>query len=137
MQGMTAPAEDMRAILDAHENLWVYCDDAHSLGWSGLHGRGQFLERAGWHDRLVMAFGLAKSFGTMGGVIATPDPVLIELIEITGGPMIFGGPLPPSTLGASIASADISRIVLGAWEHRLNRAVRGSREITLTLEAWQ
>ncbi len=107
MQGMTAPAEDMRAILDAHENLWVYCDDAHSLGWSGTHGRGQFLERAGWHPRLVMAYGLAKSFGTMGGVVATPDPELIELIEITGGPMIFGGPLTPPTLGASIASADI------------------------------
>ena len=107
MQGVTAPAVELREMLDRHPDLWLYCDDAHSLGWSGLHGRGQFLERAGWHDRLVMAFGLAKSFGTMGGVIATPDPVLIELIEITGGPMIFGGPLPPSTLGASIASADI------------------------------
>jgi len=107
MQGVTAPAEDLRAMLDEHPDLWLYCDDAHSLGWSGLRGRGQFLERSGWHERLVMAFGLAKSFGTMGGVIATPDRELIEMIEITGGPMIFGGPLPPSILGASIASADI------------------------------
>lgn len=107
MQGVTAPAENLRAMLDEHPDLWLYCDDAHSLGWSGLRGRGQFLERSGWHERLVMAFGLAKSFGTMGGVIATPDRELIEMIEITGGPMIFGGPLPPSILGASIASADI------------------------------
>jgi len=56
---------------------------------------------------LVMAYGLAKSFGTMGGVLATPNRDLIELIEVTGGPMVFGGPLPPPTLGASIASADI------------------------------
>ncbi|HJS72179.1 MAG TPA: aminotransferase class I/II-fold pyridoxal phosphate-dependent enzyme [Acidimicrobiia bacterium] len=107
MQGVTAPAVELRAMLDEHPDLWLYCDDAHSLGWTGLHGRGLFLERAGWHDRLVMSFGLAKSFGTMGGVIATPDPELIELIEVTGGPMIFGGPLPPPVLGASIASADI------------------------------
>lgn len=107
MQGMTAPAEELRAMLDTHEDLWIYCDDAHSLGWSGTRGRGQFLERAGWHPRLIMAYGLAKSFGTMGGVVATPDRTLIELIEITGGPMIFGGPLTPPTLGASIASADI------------------------------
>lgn len=107
MHGMTAPAEDLRAMLDSHPDLWIYCDDAHSLGWSGSKGRGQFLERAGWHERMIMAFGLAKSFGTMGGVIATPNRDLMELIEITGGPMVFGGPLPPPTLGASIASADI------------------------------
>jgi len=94
-------------MLDTHEDLWLYCDDAHSLGWSGQRGRGQFLERAGWHDRIIMAFGLAKSFGTMGGLIASPDGELIELIETSGGPMIFGGPLPPATLGASIASADV------------------------------
>lgn len=107
MQGVTAPAEDLRKMLDTHEQLWLYCDDAHSLGWSGTHGRGQFLERAGWHERLFMAYGLAKSFGTMGGLVASPNADLIELIETSGGPMIFGGPLPPPTLGASIASADI------------------------------
>lgn len=107
MQGVTAPAEDLRAMLDEHPDLLLYCDDAHSLGWSGRRGRGQFLERAGWHERIVMAYGLAKSFGTMGGVIASPNRELMELVETTGGPMIFGGPLPPGTLGASIASADI------------------------------
>jgi 7-keto-8-aminopelargonate synthetase-like enzyme len=54
-----------------------------------------------------MSFGLAKSFGTMGGVVAAMDGDLIEAIQVTGGPMLFGGPLPPPTLGASIASADI------------------------------
>lgn len=107
MRGVTAPAEELRSMIESHSSLWLYCDDAHSLGWSGLRGRGQFLERFGWHERLVMAYGLAKSFGTMGGVLATPDRELIDLIEITGGPMVFGGPLPPPTLGASIASADI------------------------------
>lgn len=107
MHGDTAPAERLIEMLDAYPNLWLYCDDAHGFGWSGDRGQGQFLQRAGWHERLVMAFGLAKSFGTMGGVVATPDPDTVELIEATGGPMLFGGPLPPGTLGAGIASADI------------------------------
>lgn len=107
MHGDTAPAERLIELLDAYPNLWLYCDDAHGLGWAGKKGRGQFLERSGWHERLVMAFGLAKSFGTMGGVIATPDPAWIELIDATGGPMLFGGPLTPAALGAGIASADI------------------------------
>lgn len=107
MHGDTVPAEELRSLLDSEESLWVYCDDAHGLGWSGLNGRGQFLERSGWHERLVMSFGLAKSFGTMGGVIAASNRDLLETIEYTGGPMVFGGPVPPAILGAGIASADI------------------------------
>lgn len=107
MAGDTAPAEELMLLFSTHPELWVYCDDAHGFGWDGARGRGQFLRRAGWHDRLVMSFGLAKSFGTMGGVIAARDEDLIEAIEVTGGPMVFGGPLPPPVLGASIAAADI------------------------------
>ncbi|HZD22482.1 MAG TPA: aminotransferase class I/II-fold pyridoxal phosphate-dependent enzyme [Acidimicrobiia bacterium] len=107
MNGHTAPAERIRQMLDEHPNLWIYCDDAHGFGWNGTNGIGQFLRRSGWHDRLVMSFGLAKSFGSVGGVIATPDAELIEAIDFTGGPLVFGGPLPPATLGANIASAEI------------------------------
>jgi 7-keto-8-aminopelargonate synthetase-like enzyme len=142
MRGLTAPAEQLRAMLDSHPDLWLYCDDAHSLGWSGTRGRGQFLERSGWHDRLVMAFGLAKSFGTMGGVIATLNRELIELIEVTGGPMVFGGPLPPPTLGASIASADIHLSdELPGLQQELMERIRfindRSRELGLPLAAYE
>lgn len=107
MEGGTAPAEELRAMLDDHQDLWLYCDEAHSLGWSGIRGRGQFLDRSGWHERLLVAFGLSKSFGTLGGAVASTDRDMIETIEVTGGPMLFGGPLPPPALGAGIASADI------------------------------
>jgi 7-keto-8-aminopelargonate synthetase-like enzyme len=131
----------LRAMLDSHPDLWLYCDDAHSLGWSGTKGRGQFLERSGWHDRLVMAFGLAKSFGTMGGVVAHPHRELIEQVEITGGPMVFGGPLPPPTLGASIASADIhlSDELPGLQQELMERIKfinERSRELGLPLSAY-
>ena len=142
MQGVTAPAEELRVMLDDHPDLWLYCDDAHSFGWSGSRGSGQFLERHGWHERLVMAVGLAKSFGTMGGLIATPDRELIELVEVTGGPMIFGGPLPPPVLGASLASADIhlSDELPGLQQELMERirlVNRLSEEIGLPLETWE
>jgi len=107
MHGDTALAEDLRDLMDSERRLWVYCDDAHGFGWAGVRGEGQHLARTGWHERLVMSFGLSKSFGALGGVVAAQDPDLIETIGITGGPLVFGGPLPPASLAAGIASADI------------------------------
>ncbi|MEX0796484.1 MAG: aminotransferase class I/II-fold pyridoxal phosphate-dependent enzyme [Acidimicrobiia bacterium] len=107
MHGDTVPVERVHRLLEKHPHLHVYCDDAHGFGWSGKHGCGTYLGRAGWHDRLVIAVGLAKSFGTMGGVVATPNEDFIDMINLTGSPLVFGGPIPPPMLGASIASADI------------------------------
>jgi 7-keto-8-aminopelargonate synthetase-like enzyme len=56
---------------------------------------------------MVVAFGLSKSFGATGGAIAAADPDLVRMIELCGGPLSFGGPIPPAALGAAIASADI------------------------------
>jgi 7-keto-8-aminopelargonate synthetase-like enzyme len=107
MKGDVAPAEELLALLDEHPNLHIYCDDAHGFGWDGLHGRGQQLRRMGWHERLVVVVGLAKAFGSLGGVIAVPSGELAETIELTGPVLTFGGPIPPPNLGASVASADI------------------------------
>ncbi len=107
MHGDLAPAGDLRELVEQHDSLWVYCDDAHGFSWSGQHGRGKFLDDFGWHPRLVMTYGLSKSFGALGGVVATPDADLIKAIEITGGPMVFGGPIPPASLGAGVVSGDI------------------------------
>jgi len=107
MSGDTAPAEELTAFLEKYPRLHIYCDDAHGFGWDGRFGSGQYLRRAGWHERLVVVVGLAKAFGSMGGVIATPDGELADLIELTGPPLTFSGPIPPPTLGASIAAADI------------------------------
>jgi len=107
MSGGTAPFDVLVDLLDQHDRLWAYVDDAHGFSWRGEGGRGLAVDRMGWHDRLVIAVGLAKAFGSAGGVVATPDPQLIELIEMVGPPLSFGGPITPPTLGASVASADI------------------------------
>ncbi|MGD2043830.1 MAG: aminotransferase class I/II-fold pyridoxal phosphate-dependent enzyme [Acidimicrobiia bacterium] len=142
MHGDTAPAEEIRQLLEAHDNFWVYCDDAHSLGWSGTTGRGQFLERSGWHERLVMAFGLSKSFGSLGGVVAAADASVIDNIGLAGGPLVFGGPLPPASLAAGIASADIHLsdelgVLQGELYERIHLVNSYSRQIGLPLSSYE
>jgi 7-keto-8-aminopelargonate synthetase-like enzyme len=107
MHGDSVPAEAVHQLLQQHPNFYVYCDDAHGFGWDGPHGIGNYLKRSGWHDRLVISAGMAKSFGTMGGLIATPNEDFYDIVRLTGSPLVFGGPIPPPILGAGIASADI------------------------------
>lgn len=107
MSGGTAPFDRVAALLDAYPTLWAYIDDAHGFSWHGPGGRGLALAEMGWHDRLVVSAGLSKSFGAAGGIVSTPDAELVELIEMCGPPLSFGGPIGPAGLGAGIASADI------------------------------
>jgi 7-keto-8-aminopelargonate synthetase-like enzyme len=107
MYGDIAPAAELAVLLDRYPNLHIYCDDAHGFGWEGEKGRGSYLARTPWHERLVVVAGLSKSFGATGGVIATSDPELAEFIELVGPPLTFGGPIPPASLGAAVAAAEI------------------------------
>jgi 7-keto-8-aminopelargonate synthetase-like enzyme len=107
MYGDAAPADVIGDLLDRYPKLHVYCDDAHGFGWAGLHGRGKFLEMVDWHERLVVVVGLAKGFGSLGGAIATRDAGLADYIRLCGPGLMFGGPVPPPNMGASIAAAQI------------------------------
>jgi len=65
----------------------------------------------------------------------------VRLLTASSGAVVAGHALPAlpasvrSILDAdkSVASQPISRSIVGAWEQRLTRAVKGSREITVTL----
>lgn len=108
MYGDSSNAEALKDLLFRYPRLHIYCDDAHGFGWAGTHGRGRFLERfGGWHERLVVIVGLSKAFGSLGGAIATPDSDVAQMIRLCGPSLMFGGPIPPASLGASVASADI------------------------------
>lgn len=107
MHGDVAPLDLVHRLLDGHPRLHAYVDDAHGFSWQGLHGCGVALDAAGWHPRLVLAVGFAKSFGTVGAAVASPDPDLVDLVEVCGGPLTFGGPIVPAALGAGVASAEI------------------------------
>ena len=107
MMGDVAPVAKIMDLVDRHENLHVYFDDAHGFGWRGRNGRGSVLDAIPWHPRLIVAVSLAKSFGSGGAAIAFPDAAMAERVQLSGGTMVFSGPLHPAQLGAAIASADI------------------------------
>lgn len=107
MYGDTASVRAFRPLLDQFENLHVYFDDAHGVGWQGLHGRGHVLTEMELHPRLVIAASLSKSWGTGGAVLVFPDPEVAERVLLTGSTFIFSGPIHPAELGAAVAAADI------------------------------
>ena len=65
----------------------------------------------------------------------------VRLINSTGGTVVGGETLPalPASVRSvldddkTVASAPVMRTVVGAWDRRLSKPVRGSREIVLTL----
>jgi hypothetical protein len=77
------------------------------------------------------------------GAIRRNNRLYVRLIApgpgtVVGGETLSGLPASVrSVLDADAASSAISRTVVGAWEQRLERVVRGSRELTLTLTAQQ
>ena len=107
MLGDVAPVAQIMDLVERNDNLYAYFDDAHGFGWRGTNGRGWVLDAVPWHPRLVVAVSLAKSFGSGGAALAFPDKAMAERVQMSGGTLVFSGPLHPAQLGAAIASADI------------------------------
>ena len=67
--------------------------------------------------------------------------IYVRLIHTTPGTVVAGDTLPalPGSVRSvfdddkTVGTAPVTKTVIGSWEHRLNRAVRGSREISLTV----
>jgi hypothetical protein len=65
----------------------------------------------------------------------------VRLISTSAGTVVAGDTLPalPASVRSvldddkTVATSAVSKTVIGAWEQRLDRAVRGSRELTFTL----
>lgn len=107
MFGDLAPLSLISQMMDRHDNLYSYHDDAHGFSWLGGHGRGYVLSHLPLDERTVVAVGLAKSFGSGGAALFFGNSDLADTVRHLGGPMTFSGPIHPPTLGAAVASADI------------------------------
>lgn len=107
MHGDVLDVAGLYSLLDRQPALWAYVDDAHGFGWSGQRGAGTVLGHRCLHQRMVVAFGLSKSFAAAGGAIVLPHWQLADQIVTNGRTMIFSGPLQPAQLGAGLASARI------------------------------
>lgn len=107
MFGDRAPVAQIEAILDRHEQMRFYVDDAHGMSWCGPNGSGSVLDTIALHPRMVLSTGMAKGFGTGGGLIVSSSPEIRKKVRRFGPTLIFAGPLQPPILGAAIASARI------------------------------
>lgn len=141
MYGDLVPVDDLAQMLEDHPSLHLYLDDAHGFSWTGLHGRGYVLSTMGWHERLVVVAGLAKSFGTGGALLAFGDPEMAARVRHLGGPMVFAGPIHPPTLGAMAASADIHLseehpLLSEAMDHQIRRVQTGLARHGLPAVSW-
>lgn len=118
MFGDAAPVADYERLLEQFTNLFIYVDDAHGFGWKGRNGSGWILGHMRWHPRLVLAFSLAKSWGSGGAALAFPTEEMATRVLSVGSTFTFSGPLHPAELGASVAAADIHL----SGEHRDRQA---------------
>jgi 7-keto-8-aminopelargonate synthetase-like enzyme len=109
MFGDFAPVRELSALAERHEKLWLYFDDAHSISWTGRHGRGYALEQLSpaAAAKAVVIGSLNKSFGMAGGAMTFPDDQLRHKVFSLGWPMIFSGPVPPPMLAGILASAKL------------------------------
>jgi 7-keto-8-aminopelargonate synthetase-like enzyme len=102
-----APFAALRRLHDEYEQLHLYIDDSHGVGWHGRNGRGPAGDAFGGCERVVIAASLNKSFAAAGAAIVFPNERLKQRVQLLGGPMIFSGPVQPPMLGAALASLEI------------------------------
>lgn len=105
MYGDLAPLQVLSEILAVAPNVRLYVDDAHGMSWAGKHGRGSFLDRFPLGERVVVATSFAKGFGAGGGCLVFSSEAERERVRLSGGPLVFSGPMQPPMMGAVRASA--------------------------------
>jgi 7-keto-8-aminopelargonate synthetase-like enzyme len=109
MYGDFLPVDKLVALMNKYEQFHAYVDDAHGMSWTGPNGTGYVMNQLSgkFHDKLYLVCGLAKSFGTAGGLLIFPNRNIQQLVRNCGRTLIFSGPIQPPVLGASVASARI------------------------------
>ncbi len=108
MHGDGAPMQDLLVLLDKYDNFFLYIDDAHGMSWAGPNGCGyawKYIPLG--HPKIILAVSLGKGYGVGGGALVCPTEEVKNMIKLTGGGMIFCGPLTPPIMGAGMASAKV------------------------------
>lgn len=108
VDGDAAPLSELATVCREH-GAALLVDDAHGLGVLGEGGRGapHAVGLAGAPDVVVTAT-LSKSFGSQGGAVLGPAPVIDHLVN-AARTFIFDTGLAPAAAGAALAALRLLR----------------------------
>ncbi|MGY4925942.1 5-aminolevulinate synthase [Streptomyces sp. 900105755] len=102
MSGDMAPLHEVVAVAKRY-GATTFIDEVHAVGMYGPEGAG-IAARDGLADDFTVIMGtLAKGFGTAGGYIAGPAP-LIEAVRSFSRSFIFTTSLPPALAAGALAA---------------------------------
>ncbi|WP_141618171.1 aminotransferase class I/II-fold pyridoxal phosphate-dependent enzyme [Myxococcus sp. AB036A] len=105
--GGAAPVRDLLQLQDRY-GLFLYVDDSHSVSVCGRRGQGMFRPQIGdLGERTMIAASLAKSFGTVGGVLLFGTQRQRELIDYSAGPLGWSQQVNVPAMGAAKATAEL------------------------------
>ncbi|MFN6943495.1 MAG: aminotransferase class I/II-fold pyridoxal phosphate-dependent enzyme [Cytophagaceae bacterium] len=107
MYGDVAPLEELISLVNKYKPFHLYVDDAHGMSSFGKDGTGFVLNQIPLHPKMILCTGMAKAFGTVGGIFVIPDAATAQKVRTCAGPLIFSGQQATPVLSASIASAKI------------------------------
>lgn len=102
MLGDTAPLDEMLTIAKNY-GCTTLVDEAHSMGFCGLNGRGIAEMQGVEHlvDFIVGTF--SKSVGTVGGFCVANNPKM-DVLRVVCRPYVFTASLPPSVIASATAA---------------------------------
>jgi 7-keto-8-aminopelargonate synthetase-like enzyme/predicted N-acyltransferase len=107
MYGDPAPLKELVLMMNKHNQLHLYVDDAHGVSWAGKNGTGYTLSQIDLHPKMIFATSLGKAFANVGGVFVFPNEELCWKVKSWGGLLSQSGPQPPAVLGACLSTAKI------------------------------
>jgi 8-amino-7-oxononanoate synthase len=105
MGGDIAPLPDIIALCKKY-GARLMVDDAHSIGVLGEEGRGTSSHFGVEEDVDLIMGTFSKSFASLGGFIAGPEPV-IHYIQHFARSLIFSASMPPPCLASALASLEV------------------------------
>jgi 7-keto-8-aminopelargonate synthetase-like enzyme len=141
MAGDTAHVKDIIALLNRYENVYLYIDDAHGMSWTGKNGCGFVKSQVDFHEKMMLAVSLNKSFGGGGGALILPNEEMRTIIKRAGPALVYAGPVQPSALAAGIESAKIHLSPeITARQRKLkrniNHFIKTARDLNIKLTDW-
>lgn len=135
MHGEEIDLGPLERLLWVAGNVRLYIDDAHGMSWNGQHGRGHFLARFPFGERVILVTSMAKGFACGGGIAVFADPAERTRVQRLGGTMLFSGPIQPPMLGAAVASARVHLSdELPALQGQLRSLVRHANDALLAAD---